>query len=164
MNKCYKKSICNGSDEMSSSRITSSTSREIQRIDFVETLYRTLNQQTKKVLAEKGIWMQRASQYVDDGMDKSECIELLIIDGLSKEAATGYVEAAFDNVVEEDIDGDTYSFQFEDVYGKIWTSNDIGKVVVASSEDTAWEKAEAFLFSENGEYEPERLISVHKEG
>lgn len=139
------------------------TSRDLQRISFVESLYKNLNKKTQQTLAERNAWIAKAAQYVDDGMEKNECLELLMIDGLNKEAASGYVEMAFDNIEAEDMTGDTYSFQFEDVYGKIWSSNDIGKVVVANSDEVAWEKAESFLFSENGEYEPERLISVNKD-
>lgn len=137
------------------------TGRDIQRKDFVETLYKSLKKQAIQAVASQQKWIKLASDYLQDGMERNECIELLVIDGLSREAANGYVNMASDNGSH---DGAEYTFQFEDTGGRVWSSVELGKVVTASSETDAWHKAEEMLFSEINlsDCEPERLISVNQ--
>lgn len=136
------------------------TGRDIQRKDFVETLYKSLKKQAIQAVASQQKWIKLASEYLQDGMERDECVELLVIDGLSREAANGYVNMANDNGG----DGSEYTFQFEDTGGRIWSSVELGKVVTASSDADAWRKAEEILFSEVNlsDCEPERIISVNQ--
>lgn len=137
------------------------TGREIQRVDFVESLYKNLKKQTRQAEAMQERWIKMASIYIDDGMTEEECAELLIIDGLNREAARGYAEMAVSNLNGECGEFE-YSFQFEDIDGRVWSSSDLGKIVKASSDQEAWTKAEDVIFSDIYECEPERLVSVDK--
>lgn len=136
------------------------TSRELQRAEFVDNLYRKLRRQTQAALDVSHKWTKLASSYIQDGMDTEEAVELLMIDGLTADAARGYIHIAQNS--DADSDCDEYTFQFEDTYGKIWNSFDLGKVVTASSDQEAWKKAESIIFSEINDCEPEKIISVTK--
>ena len=136
------------------------TSRDIQRVDFVDSLYKSLKTQAKEASVQQHRWIKMAEAYISDGMDEAECVELLMIDGLSRNAAEGFTHMAIDKC--EDSDLHEYIFKFEDTFGKVWSSTDIGKIVRASSDDDAWEKAEEIIFSENMDFEPERVVSVEK--
>lgn len=137
------------------------TARDLQRNDFIENLYRSLNKKTQQALASRQKWIKMANQYTEDGMDKEECVELLMIDGLSREAASAYIDMAIENSESGEPDSE-YSFQFEDSFGRIWSSSDLGKFIKASCDDEAWSKSEEFVFSEAEGYNPEKLISVNK--
>lgn len=137
------------------------TARDVQRNSFVENLYLSLNQQTKKALAHRDKWIKMASEYIEDGMLEDECIELLMIDGLSREAASSYVDMAIENSHELE-ESQEYSFQFEDSFGRVWSSSDVGHFIKASSDSEAWTKSEEFIFSEAENYNPEKVISVNK--
>lgn len=138
------------------------TGRDIQRTTFIDSLHASLRKQAEKAIVDHEKFIKSASAYLSDGLDKSECIELLMIDGCGRDSAEAYVAMAVNNsekVIEET--GDEYNFLFEDIYGKTWSSYDIGKHVKASSEDDAWILAEELLFS-NEDYEPNRLLSVSR--
>lgn len=138
------------------------TGRDVQRVNFAESLYKTLNKKTQEAKESHQRWMRMASTYLEDGMEVEECIELLEIDGLSKEAAKGYVNMAVYNE-KGDSDGEhEYSFQFEDSFGRIWSSSDFGRIIKASSDNDAWQKAEEVVFSDIYECEPEKIISVSR--
>lgn len=132
------------------SMTTPLTTRDIQRTTFVESLYKSLNKQAAEALEDQKKFIILANSYISDGLEESECIELLMIDGLSREAAESYTlmvtseetPCQKDNLPE-------YSFQFEDERGKIWSSYDIGKTVKAANESEAMEKAEELLCSES---------------
>lgn len=121
-----------------------STNRDMQRLTFVESLHNSLKKQAVKAILDQNKFIALASNYVEDGLDDNECVELLMIDGISREAAESYVLMAQSNK-EEMGDLQDYSFQFEDEYGKIWSSYDIGKTVKASDDNDAWIKAEETL-------------------
>ena len=137
-----------------------STIEDIRRLSFVENLYKEIRQQTQEAIKDHDSLIVKASEYLEDGLSKSECSELLVIDGISREAAESYIQLAQTNQIP--MTGRyEYSFQFEDVYGKIWSSYDINHTVYASSDKEAWEKAEATMLSDSS-IEPERIISVNK--
>lgn len=139
-----------------------STNFDTQRANFVESLHLNLKKQTVKAINEHNKFITLANSYINDGLDESESIELLMIDGLSKEAAESYVEMAV-NDEEDRSDGlFEYSFQFEDVYGKIWSSFDINKTVRASTDAEAWVKVEEILDAASERVESERILSVTK--
>ena len=108
-------------------------------------------------MASRDKWIKQATQYIQDGMAMEESVELLMIDGLSRQAATGYIE-----MVMEESGNEEYSFQFEDSFGRILTSSDLGKFITASSEEDAWAKAEEYIFTDAEEYNPEKIISVNR--
>jgi hypothetical protein len=123
------------------------TNRDMQRATFVESLYSSLKKQAKQALSDQQKFIKIASSYISDGLEDNECLELLMIDGLSREAAEGYLNVAKTNNTDIDMENDNpeYSFQFEDEGGSVFTSHDIGKAVQASSDDDAWKKAEETL-------------------
>jgi len=118
-----------------------STNRDVQRVSFVESLHATLQKQSAKTLADHDKFITLAKSYVDDGLNESESVELLMIDGLSREASENYVSLAHYDANEEDCLHE-YSFQFEDDYGRIWSSYDINKTVKASNDSEAMTKAQ----------------------
>ena len=136
------------------------TDREIQRVTFVESLYNSLKKQAAEAIGEQGKFVVLASSYRKDGLEDSECIELLMIDGLSREAAESYV-SMIDTGVPEVGGGFEYSFQFEDADGKRWSSYDINHAIFASSNEEAWEKAEEVMLADPS-IEPERIVSIDR--
>lgn len=142
------------------------TSRDEQRTSFVEGLYKSLKCETASVIKEKNALMTKAASYIDDGLDFDDAIELMIIEtGLSREASKGYIQMAIDTNEEESTEGlEEYSFQFEDAYGKIWSSFDIGKTVFASDEEDARSKSEELLDNNYLQLEAERIVSINKLG
>lgn len=140
-----------------------STSRDIQRVTFVESLHNSLKKQASAALADHKRFVALANSYIEDGLEESECVELLMIDGLARESAESYATMALsqEEIKEEQLP--QYNFSFEDAYGKIWSSYDIGKVVEASNDDQAWERAEELLTSET-EVEFQKVLSVSRIG
>lgn len=139
------------------------TSNDIQRNDFIKSLYEKMHKETADAYKEHRKNAMRASAYLQDGLSPSECVELLILDGLTREASSKYVDMAEDQNVVEDEGQYTYSFTFEDTHGRIWNSHEIGRVVTANNDEDAWMKAESFL-SDDNEYESESILSVDKIG
>ena len=138
------------------------TSRDIQRITFVESLHNSLKKQAVKAIADHHKFIALANSYIKDGLEESECIELLMIDGSSREAAESYASMATSKKAEEEHSGlIEYSFQFEDVYGKTWSSFDINKTVQAADDDGAWAKAEELIDKELS-VESNKVISVSR--
>ena len=142
------------------------TNRDVQRTTFVESLYNSMKKQTLQAFDEHKKFISLANTYVNDGLEESECIELLMIDGLSRDSAESYIAMASnkDANVDETLVEDTlpeYSFQFEDTNGAIWSSHDIGKIVKASSDEDAWTKAEEIL-EERQDVEFQRVVSVNR--
>jgi len=135
------------------------TNRDVQRATFVESLYTSLKKQAVKAIQDYKHFVVTANSYLQDGLDETECVELLMVDGLSRDAAESYVAMAQAN---ETSDGLTeYSFQVEDESGKIYSSYDLGKVVRASNDEEAWEKAEEMINSDSLVESP-TILSVTK--
>jgi len=137
------------------------TSRDYQRNDFVNTLYANLRKKTHEALVDSNRFAARAISYLKDGLDPEECVELLILDGLNREAAVRYVEMSQEHTKLEDENSYEYGFTFEDSTGKIWSSNDIKKVVIASTDEEAWDKVEDFLNSDD-KYELEKVLTIER--
>jgi len=116
-----------------------STSRDAQRVSFVESLHSSLQKQTVKAMSEHNRLITLAKSYIEDGLSESESIELLMIDGLNRDASESYISLA---MCEKEDEGELseYSFQFEDDYGRIWSSYDLNKTVRASSNEEALQK------------------------
>ena len=124
------------------------TGRGVQRTDFIQSLYNTLRKKTVKAIDSHKQLVSLASSYLQDGLEDKECIELLIIDqGLSRTAAEHFVEMvrSTPNISEDAAEENEYSFQFEDAHGNVLSSFDVGKIVTASSEKEAMEKADALM-------------------
>ena len=136
------------------------TSRDLQRNDFVASLYQTLKRETEEAINDRCRYASAASEYLGDGLDPLEATELLIVDGLSRDEAEGYIVMAQEGI--EDEEGlHAYAYTFEDTYGRIWSSHEVGEAIRASSEDEAWAKAEAAVDSCD-DLDAERVISVSK--
>ncbi len=136
-----------------------STTEDIIRLSFVESLYKELRHQTQSAIDDHNKMIVKASIYIEDGLSDSECRELLVIDGLKREAAESYIQLAKSKIPVTS--GHEYSFQFEDVYGKLWSSYDVGRTVYASSDQEAWEKAETVIL-EDPSIEPDKIVSVDR--
>jgi len=138
-----------------------STNRDMQRTVFVESLHANLRKQAEKDLADHEKFIVLAHSYREDGLEESECVELLMIDGLSRDAAESLASMT---VSEEEVGVDLpqYSFQFEDSFGRIWSSYDVGKIIQAASDDEAWVKADEFMI--DSEMEIQKVISVSRIG
>lgn len=137
------------------------TSLSKEKLTFVENLHGYFLKQARKTIEEQNKIVTLAKSYLKDGLRDEECVELLIIDGLSREAAENFTSMA-SNKLEEQSDGLTeYSFQFEDIYGKVWSSHDINKIIRAGSNKEAWEEAERYLDSQ-ANFEVDKIISVNE--
>jgi hypothetical protein len=135
------------------------TAREVQRAEFIETLYSSIKRQTLEALAERDTYIEKARNYFEDGLTKEECVELMVVDGIERIAAKNYIEM---------IDSDNshyglleYDFKYEDVYGKTLSSTDIGQRIYASSDSEAWGKAEILIDSDDL-LDAERILSISK--
>lgn len=117
-----------------------STNNDIRQATFIEGLSKSLRK-AAKVINDNKKFVALAKSYKEDGLDEGECIELLMIDGLSREAAESCLVVA-DNDIEDSENGEEYSFQFEDGDGRVWSSFDINRTITASSEEEAFAKAE----------------------
>jgi hypothetical protein len=138
------------------------TTRDVQRTDFVKNLYESLRKNTREAIVQHNKLTRKASIYLSDGLDPSECTELMILDGISREAASNYVKMAQDSNIDEDADGlYDYSFTFEDSFGKLVSSHEINKIIKASNDQDAWNKAEEFL-NDDIECEAEKIGSVER--
>ena len=136
-----------------------STNMDFQRATFVESLYASLKKQASKVVQDQEKFIILASSYLSDGLEESECVELLMIDGLERDTAESYTALAMSNEVRPETALNEYSFQFEDAYGKLYTSFDIGKTVKAANEEDARIKTEEIIYNEQ-DIEPGQIISV----
>ena len=134
------------------------TSMDKQRVDFVESLHNSLKKQAVKAIAEHKRFIALASSYVEDGLEESECVELLMIDGLSREASESYTAMVMSKETEQESPTE-YSFQFEDIYGTRFSSYDIGKIIHAATDEEAWAKAEEII-EEETTIEPQKILSV----
>lgn len=124
----------------------SSTSRDMQRATFVESLHNSLKKQAEKAIVEQKRFIALAKSYVEDGLEEKECVELLMIDGINREAAEGYVSMALSNKEASSDDNDVeYSFKFEDDNGRVLCSYDIGRTIHARNAEEAWEQAEQIM-------------------
>jgi hypothetical protein len=143
-------------------RIAISYGRQAQSRDFIDNLYKGMKRKTSAAIAEHDKIITLARDYLDDGLESEECIELLMIEGsISREAAAGLL----DTVQSENDDSklDEYSFRFEDVNGKTWSSFDVGLTVRALDEEEAWQKAEEMIASIDSKiFEADSIIGVEK--
>ena len=136
------------------------TNRDMQRVSFVESLHASLQKTSAKVLEDHDRLITIAKSYVQDGLSDSESIELLMIDGLSREASEDYVSLA--SCENAETDGlYEYSFQFEDDYGRVWSSYDINRTVRASNDDEAMRKAQE-LSDPDVDIYPSKIISIDR--
>jgi len=119
-----------------------------------------LQKQSAKVLKDHDRLITIARSYVNDGLNDGECIELLMIDGLSRESAENYVSLASCEQ-EENSEQFEYSFQFEDDYGRIWSSYDINRTVRASNESEAMRKVQE-LSDPDVDIFPSKIISIDR--
>ena len=140
----------------------SSTTRDIQRATFIEGLHNSLKKQAAEAIEDQKKFIALASSYIKDGLDESECVELLMIDGLSREASESYTSMVISEEVIEDT-LDEYSFQFEDAFGKVWSSYDISRTIRASDDNDAVEKADELLLSFS-DVEHTKILSVSRIG
>ena len=136
------------------------TSNDLQRNDFITSLHEQMKVATKRDIHNHEAFLVKASQYMNDGLNTDECVELLIMDGLNRETANQYMKYASDN---QDMNADEhkYIFAFDDVHGRIWNSHDVNLTIVAGNENDAWAKAEQ-LINERDDLEIESILSVEK--
>ena len=136
---------------------------QAQSRDFVDNLYKNMKKKAATVLAEHNNIIALARAYIDDGLEPNECVELLMIESnISREAAANFLETVQSERTDE-AGLDEYSFRFEDIHGKTWSSYDVGSIVKASSKEDAWLKAEEMIdVVSSKNIEAERILSVEK--
>jgi hypothetical protein len=132
---------------------------DFMRATFIDGLHNSLKKQANAAIKDYKNQSKIAKSYLDDGLTESECIELLVIDGLERSAATSYTAMALNGM--EESESPEYSFQFEE-NGAVWSSHDVGISITASTDEEAWSKAEEALNTLN--LEAQRIISVAKIG
>jgi len=132
-----------------------------QRTHFVDSLYNHLKKEAEKVRTEYNKYASTARDYLESGLSDSEVAELLVVDGLDRDAASGYIAMAKEMGSSFDDEDKEYSFVFEDIYGNVFTSHDIDKTVMASSKDEAFRKA-CSLVGDGNQYEIRSILSVDK--
>lgn len=136
------------------------TNMDEHRSTFIESLYTSLKSQSQKAVRDNNRFVVVAKSYLDDGLDESECIELLMIDGINREAAEGYVSMASLDESQNDLNSE-YFFKFEDTYGRIWSSLDINRTIFAQNDNDAWNKIEDIINSDPS-LEIQSVLSVNK--
>jgi DNA-binding transcriptional regulator LsrR (DeoR family) len=130
-----------------------------QRTDFVESLYTNLKREAEKAKNERDLIASSVNEYLSSGLNEAECAELLIVEGMSRETAEGYIAIAQD---ERGCSGEQeYSFVFEDCYGNVYSSYDINRTIIASSTSDAWDKANEMI-GDSSAYEIDNIISVDR--
>jgi hypothetical protein len=135
---------------------------DVQRATFVESLYSSLRKQASKAIVEHNKMVAIAKAYIADGLEEQECVELLMIDGISREASECYVSMVTSEKQDNNLNNlNEYSFQFQDATGSILSSFDIGKTIRATNEDEAWTMAEEIVNSEV-DVESQKLLSVNR--
>ena len=139
--------------------ISQSTNRDMQRVTFIESLHNSLKRQAAKAIIDQQNFVVIAGSYIRDGLEEPECVELLMIDGVPREAAEGYVAMAMEKEEGSGNDLPEYSFQFEDHHGKIWSSYDIDRTIKAANDNEAWETAESMI-GFDPDMDGERVVSV----
>jgi hypothetical protein len=135
-----------------------------QRTLFVDSLYAHLKKEAEAVKKQYNKIASTARDYLESGLSDSEVAELLVVDGLDREAAMSYIEMvkeAGDFESEEGEENQEFSFVFEDVYGNVFSSYDIDKIVTASSEKDAFQKA-CSLIGDDNYYEIQSILSVER--
>lgn len=159
-----------------------------QRTYFVNNLYNEMKKQDQKTKVEFEKFASLAEEYISDGLSEDEAIELLLVDGITREAANSYLDMAKDNLQEdisnkanngfysekenleedynskfmdEEDNANQYSFIFEDSYGNVFSSYDIDEIITANCKKEAFKIASSFIGDENP-YEIEKIISVEK--
>jgi len=137
------------------------TNRDVQRATFVESLHKSLRKQASQAIANHKKFVVIASTYIEDGLDESEAVELLMIDGLSRESAESFISMAMNKQSDTEDGLIEYSFQFENNdEGSICTSHDINKTISAANDEEAWAKAEEAI--DEAGIESARVLSVNR--
>jgi len=131
-----------------------------QRTLFVDSLYAHLKKEAEKVKVEYNKFASVAREYIESGLSDSEAAELLVVDGLDRDAALGYVTMARDGGVGGD-DEQEFSFVFEDIYGNVYSSHDINRTVTASTDEEAFQRA-CTLIGDDSHYEIQSILSVER--
>lgn len=120
------------------------TGRQIQRSEFIDSLYANLRRKTEKAIANNGKLILLAASYIQDGLEPAECAELLMIEGnLSRKSAEDYISLAKTSVPHNE--SNEYIFHFEDNTGNRMSSHEIGRIITASTEKEAMDKAEEII-------------------
>ena len=132
-----------------------------QRTLFVDSLYSHLKKEAKSIKLEYNKYASLASEYITSGLSESESVELLIVDGLDRDAAMSYITMAQDMGGEDNEEDTEFSFVFEDSYGNVFSSYDIDRTIFASTREEAWKKAYS-LTGDDSEDEICNILSINK--
>jgi hypothetical protein len=132
-----------------------------QRTLFVDSLYAHLKKEAEKVKIEYNKFASTAREYIESGLSESEAVELLVVDGLDRDAALGYISMAKEMGGSEDGEDKEFSFVFEDIYGNVFSSHDINRTITASSNKEAFQIA-CSLIGDDNDYEIQSILSVER--
>ena len=132
-----------------------------QKTLFVDSLYAHLKKEAEKVKTEYTKYASTAREYLESGLSDLEAAELMIVDGLDRDAALGYIAMAKDVGGCDSGEDEEFSFVFEDTYGNIYSSHDINITITASNETDAFIQASSLIGDDN-EYEIQNILSVDR--
>jgi hypothetical protein len=142
------------------------TAREVQRSLFARSLGQHLGQhldeQLTRIAASQSKLLAAAKTYLNQGMSASETSELLVIDGFHRDAVQSCMAQMSEPHVETTDSSKRWGFDAENVHGAIYSSSDLQLSVEASSEEEAWEKAEARIATADASLNLERILSVYE--
>jgi hypothetical protein len=132
-----------------------------QRTLFVDSLYAHLKKEAEKVKVEYKKHASTARDYIESGLSDSEAAELMVVDGLDRDAAFSYIAMAKEMGGSSNGEEREFSFVFEDIYGNVFSSHDISKTITASSNQEAFQKA-CTLIGDDNDYEIQSILSVEQ--
>ena len=132
-----------------------------QRTLFVDSLYAHLKKEAEKVKVEYNKFASIAREYIESGLSDSEAAELMVVDGLDRDAALSYITMAKEIGGLDTEDEQEFSFVFEDIYGNVFSSHDINRTVTASNDDEAFQRA-CSLIGDDSYYEIQSILSVER--
>ena len=136
-----------------------SSANQVQSSIFVSNLREQMDKMAQS--CRKNEMVNRAHEYIRTGMSKGETEELLQLDGFDKLMVRSFMEN--DNFSEEFADdmSQHWSFDIEDVHGRIYSSSDFGIVITAENEQEARSKAEEEV-EKFSTIELDRVVDIYR--
>ena len=137
-----------------------STVNQIQSFDFVANLRQAMDKMSSS--CKKNEMVKMAHDYIRTGMSRKETEELLILDGYDVNLAQALMRSSS---FKEDFADDTaqhWSFEIEDIHGRIYSSSDFGIVVTAEDEAEARVKAEEKIEELSSNSDLDHVLNIYR--
>jgi len=137
------------------------TSREIQRSIFSDSLFKELEAMERSTESRNTSLGIKAAEYRNEGLDPSDIVDMLILDGFPPALSRQYVEtstaASYIDMQEE---CPLWDFLYEDASGRIWRGSQLGMTVTGEDREEAIKNAAALVAS--GDIQLERVIDAER--